>query len=561
MSKVSILESQDTQRAQVTVMVSQEGITPIRKIFTGEFLLIGSLDQCHIKITSGYPLMAMIVLKDENFFLMDLTNPNHKNELHPLQLMKKVFHAGCEISLESSAIVSSPPPFVKETKSARKFQLIDGDECYYEFLNESPVTDLASSAYVDTEEKIFFPMEKKSLEPKQKVVISYYCLNQLVAMEVVPINQLESFFSKDHDLTLAAKLLGGISILVNNQSVNVQVGLQKHVLSKDSIDSFSVSDPVHKLTFTYLETHLDIKPVLFWRSKNFYVSIGRNFLLFLLPFLPLLFIKLPEQQEIKSETVVIYSNVIPEAPQVEISQDSKAGEVSSQNESKEQALATTTEPKEKIPKSAKKEAKPEAKINPAKNIQNKYTNLFSKESSLSSSTAKNSESSTTSDQSETGLGTFAKSSKGLSTVGGGKLGKLDSSGSLSGKEGFKNNGKYGKGEFDSGFTAAKTVVLGSMDPELLRKILREYIPQFRYCYQSELARNSSLSGTIDLNFTINPQGKVIKSNAVAKNGSFSTKGLSCIDNVLKMIPFPSPKGAGVVEVRQPLNFSSEKIKL
>ena len=31
-----------------------------------------------------------------------------------------------------------------------------------------------------------------------------------------------------------------------------------------------------------------------------------------------------------------------------------------------------------------------------------------------------------------------------------------------------------------------------MDPDLLRKILQEYLPQFRHCYQQELAQNNEI---------------------------------------------------------------------
>ena len=36
---------------------------------------------------------------------------------------------------------------------------------------------------------------------------------------------------------------------------------------------------------------------------------------------------------------------------------------------------------------------------------------------------------------------------------------------------------------------SKTVVLGGMDPDTIRKILMDHLPQFRFCYQKELDRS------------------------------------------------------------------------
>ena len=132
----------------------------------------------------------------------------------------------------------------------------------------------------------------------------------------------------------------------------------------------------------------------------------------------------------------------------------------------------------------------------------------------------------------------------------------------SGSASFGSRGLASKAGFDSSYLEPKTVVLGSMDPELLRKILREYIPQFRHCYQQELIGHSEkIKGVIDLNFTISPTGKVTRHNISAKDARFSKKGINCMAQVLSIIDFPKPKGGGVVDVRQPLNFFAESEKI
>jgi outer membrane biosynthesis protein TonB len=99
-----------------------------------------------------------------------------------------------------------------------------------------------------------------------------------------------------------------------------------------------------------------------------------------------------------------------------------------------------------------------------------------------------------------------------------------------------------------------------MDPDVIRRILREHIPQFRYCYQKELDRKAGrdVSGTIGLIFTIGASG------SVSKAGVDQTSGLpgnvkKCVVRVLKGIRFPRPLGGGKVDVKQPFNFMPKRI--
>jgi hypothetical protein len=145
----------------------------------------------------------------------------------------------------------------------------------------------------------------------------------------------------------------------------------------------------------------------------------------------------------------------------------------------------------------------------------------------------------------------------------------DGSGHLLGKDlagnydrSISTKGLSNKKGFDTSYVQPQTVVLGSIDPEILRKILGEYLSQFKFCYQQELQENSDkIKGIIDLNFRIEADGKVTKVNIKSSQTIFSTKGIGCMTNILKMIEFPKPKGGGLVDVRQPLNFSAESTKI
>lgn len=107
---------------------------------------------------------------------------------------------------------------------------------------------------------------------------------------------------------------------------------------------------------------------------------------------------------------------------------------------------------------------------------------------------------------------------------------------------------------------SETVVLGSMDPDVIRRILREHIPQFRSCYQKELNRNRSqdISGTIRLVFTIGASGAVSRAGVDGRTRlPGNVKG--CVVNVLRGIQFPSPMGGGTVDVKQPFNFYPKRL--
>lgn len=148
-----------------------------------------------------------------------------------------------------------------------------------------------------------------------------------------------------------------------------------------------------------------------------------------------------------------------------------------------------------------------------------------------------------------------KSFVGKMNKGPGKLSEESSGTSLS----SSSRGIASKSGFDTSSIDKNTVIRGSMDPEVLRKILREYIPQFRHCYQQELIyKSEKIKGILDLDFTINAQGKASRYTVKAKDTQFSQRGIDCMGNVLAIIDFPKPKGGGIVDVSQPLNFFAEK---
>ncbi|ATH06625.1 hypothetical protein BIY24_01340 [Halobacteriovorax marinus] len=149
--------------------------------------------------------------------------------------------------------------------------------------------------------------------------------------------------------------------------------------------------------------------------------------------------------------------------------------------------------------------------------------------------------------SESSTLTRAKVSNNVGSLTGVASGKLDSSKGVSGLVNKK-----------SIYTAGvpyEEVVLGGMDPDVIRKILVDNIPQFRYCYQQELDKaQAAFNGVVRLDFVIGASGNVTKASVESASRGLPSKVKGCVVNVLRGIKFPEPLGGGVVEVNQPFNF-------
>ena len=149
-------------------------------------------------------------------------------------------------------------------------------------------------------------------------------------------------------------------------------------------------------------------------------------------------------------------------------------------------------------------------------------------------------------------GISASAAKSLGKIGGGGLdGSYDFS---TGSRGLSSK----KGVSKVGYNIEAAVVSGGIDAELLRKILRELIPQFQHCYQRELVRNRNLEGVVDLYFRITPAGRATDVRVKGKRFSFGSEGEACVKKIFNLVKLPRPPGGGVVDVKQALNFSSLK---
>lgn len=98
--------------------------------------------------------------------------------------------------------------------------------------------------------------------------------------------------------------------------------------------------------------------------------------------------------------------------------------------------------------------------------------------------------------------------------------------------------------------AGDATVLGGLDKDVIRGVIRQRLPQFRACYESELLRDPGLAGTVTVKFVINAAGKVTKASA----GGMIEPVARCVSAVIQRIEFPEPKGGGTVNVTYPFTF-------
>ncbi len=147
-----------------------------------------------------------------------------------------------------------------------------------------------------------------------------------------------------------------------------------------------------------------------------------------------------------------------------------------------------------------------------------------------------------------GTANMAKVATNVGSLTGSAKGKIDSS------RGF--DGLAQKGSISVAGVPIEKVAVSTINPDEIRRILRDHIPQFRSCYQSELEKQNKpdgLQGVMLFNFMIGGDGGVKKSSITSEEIT-SDKVRDCMKNVLQGIRFPAPGGSRNVEVNQPINL-------
>lgn len=96
--------------------------------------------------------------------------------------------------------------------------------------------------------------------------------------------------------------------------------------------------------------------------------------------------------------------------------------------------------------------------------------------------------------------------------------------------------------------------VGSIDKELIRRVIRRHINEVKLCYEQELTKNSNLAGRLVVRFVIGVSGNVGASSKLSSTMS-SPPAEDCIVRAVGNWVFPKPEG-GIVIVTYPLVLKS-----
>jgi hypothetical protein len=147
-----------------------------------------------------------------------------------------------------------------------------------------------------------------------------------------------------------------------------------------------------------------------------------------------------------------------------------------------------------------------------------------------------------------------------SGTGGGGSGETIGIGAVGTKGRGGGLGSYGTGVGGLGtksdrpvtVSAGDPITVGSIDKELIRKVIQEHAAQIRYCYEQQLAINPRLQGKVSIKWVINADGSA---SSPQVDGSSTTlddaKVHECMMARITSWQFPKPKGGGIAVITYP----------
>jgi hypothetical protein len=96
---------------------------------------------------------------------------------------------------------------------------------------------------------------------------------------------------------------------------------------------------------------------------------------------------------------------------------------------------------------------------------------------------------------------------------------------------------------------------GGLSEAQLKNAMRPYMQAVRKCVEQQADLDSSVSGRMDLSFTIGNRGRVTKVEVLTEN-HFKTYVAGCVGGVLRSVKFPKFSGKPVVVPHFPLPLKS-----
>jgi metallo-beta-lactamase class B len=108
--------------------------------------------------------------------------------------------------------------------------------------------------------------------------------------------------------------------------------------------------------------------------------------------------------------------------------------------------------------------------------------------------------------------------------------------------------------------AAPGEVRGSLDKEIIRRVIRSHINEVKRCYEQELDQKPELGGRIEVQFTIAASGDVLASRLLS-----STMGNAlverCVVSAVRGWVFPKLAAGGTLIASYPFTLTAERIHL
>lgn len=135
---------------------------------------------------------------------------------------------------------------------------------------------------------------------------------------------------------------------------------------------------------------------------------------------------------------------------------------------------------------------------------------------------------------------------------------LGMSGTGAGGAGAGGGDLGGRGKSDVSLTQGAPIIQGSLDKDLIRRVVQRHLAEVRYCYERELQRTPDLAGKVVMKWVINGAGKVTQAQT-AETQLRNANVEGCLALRIKTWTFPAPHGGGIVIINYPFVFKRDGV--
>lgn len=135
-------------------------------------------------------------------------------------------------------------------------------------------------------------------------------------------------------------------------------------------------------------------------------------------------------------------------------------------------------------------------------------------------------------------------------------GGMGAGGGGAGKLGTRGRGSWsyrGAAPAPRSVTLGAPVVIGSLDKEVIRRVIQQHQAEVRLCYERELLKTPGMGSKVSVRMEIGPDGSV-RSAVIDRSTLGSPAVEACVAARARSWRFPAPSGGGNVVVTYPFSF-------